>query len=146
MALENDAFLWELLHETPGEIYDVDEEEKFNVESYINGDTDYWYKPPLTVLLMFPEMFDFETNYYWGELVVRMVPMFGFKKYKANEDELLWVYDVNSTDRSFYVPARNLSTYKYWNCFALKCYSGRLPVDSRRGGTQNGHCPQNLLI
>jgi hypothetical protein len=59
---------------------------------------------------------------------------------------LLWVYDVNSTDRSFYVPARNLSTYKYWNCFALKCYSGRLPVDSRRGGTQNGHCPQNLLI
>ena len=43
MALENDAFLWELLHETPGEIYDVDEEEKFNVESYINGDTDYWH-------------------------------------------------------------------------------------------------------
>tara|TARA_B000000557_G_C20716337_1_gene418128 strand:- start:180 stop:305 length:126 start_codon:yes stop_codon:yes gene_type:complete len=41
MALENDAFLWELLHETPGEIYDVDEEEKFNVESYINGNTDY---------------------------------------------------------------------------------------------------------
>ena len=55
---------------------------------------------------MFPEIFDFETNYHWGELVVRMVPMFGFKKYKANEDELLWVYDVNSTDRSFYVPAR----------------------------------------
>lgn len=121
MALENDAFLWELLHETPGEIYDVDEEEKFNVESYINGNTDYWYKPPLTVLLMFPEMFDFETNYYWGELVVRMVPMFGFKKYKANEDELLWVYDVHARHRSFYVPARNLSTYKYWNCFALKC-------------------------
>ena len=62
---------------------------------------------------MFPEIFDFQTNYYWGELVVRMVPMFGFKKYKANEDELLWVYDVNSTENSFYVPARNLSTYKY---------------------------------
>tara|TARA_B100002019_G_scaffold262201_1_gene249480 strand:- start:114 stop:287 length:174 start_codon:yes stop_codon:yes gene_type:complete len=41
MALESDAFLWELLNETPGEIYDVDEEEKFNVESYINGNTDY---------------------------------------------------------------------------------------------------------
>jgi len=41
MALENDAFLWELLNETPGEIYDVEEEEKFNVESYINGNTDY---------------------------------------------------------------------------------------------------------
>ncbi len=53
---------------------------------------------------MFPEMFDFETNYYWGELVVRMVPMFGFKKYKANEDELLWVYDVHARHRSFMFP------------------------------------------
>lgn len=41
MALESDAFLWELLNETPGEIYDVEEEEKFNVENYINGNTDY---------------------------------------------------------------------------------------------------------
>ena len=41
MALETDALLWELLNDAPGEIYDVDEEEKFNVESYINGDTDF---------------------------------------------------------------------------------------------------------
>lgn len=47
MALESDAILWDLLNETPGEIYDVDEieEEKFDVEQYINGNTDYWYKP-----------------------------------------------------------------------------------------------------
>ena len=46
MALESDAILWDLLNETPGEIYDVDdiEEEKFDVEQYINGNTDYWYK------------------------------------------------------------------------------------------------------
>jgi len=53
MALESDAFLWELLNDAPGEIYDVDEEEKFNVESYINGNTDYWHKPPQTVSNMF---------------------------------------------------------------------------------------------
>jgi hypothetical protein len=43
MALESDAILWDLLNETPGEIYDVDEieEEKFDVEQYINGNTDY---------------------------------------------------------------------------------------------------------
>ena len=41
MALETDAFLLELMNDAPGEIYDVDEEEKFNVESYINGDTDF---------------------------------------------------------------------------------------------------------
>tara|TARA_A100001388_G_scaffold110710_1_gene81362 strand:- start:710 stop:862 length:153 start_codon:yes stop_codon:yes gene_type:complete len=40
-ALQYDAFLWELMNDAPGEIYDVDEEEKFNVESYINGDTDF---------------------------------------------------------------------------------------------------------
>jgi len=62
---------------------------------------------------MFPEIFDYETNYYWGELVVKLVPMFGFKKYKANEDELLWVYDTNNPDNGYHVPARNLSTYKY---------------------------------
>ena len=63
---------------------------------------------------MFPEIFDYETNYYWGELVVRLVPMFGFKKYKAQENELLWVYDTNNPDSGYHVPARNLSTYKYW--------------------------------
>jgi hypothetical protein len=40
-ALQYDAFLLELMNDAPGEIYDVDEEEKFNVESYINGDTDF---------------------------------------------------------------------------------------------------------
>lgn len=58
-------------------------------------------------------MFDFDTNYHWGQLVVKLVPMFGFKKYKAWEDELLWVYDVNKPNDGFHVPARNLSTYKY---------------------------------
>ena len=43
-ALQYDAFLLELMNDAPGEIYDVDEEEKFNVESYINGDTDFWGK------------------------------------------------------------------------------------------------------
>ena len=62
---------------------------------------------------MFPEIFDYETNYYWGELVVRLVPMFGFKKYEAQENELLWVYDTNNVDNGYHVPARNLSTYKY---------------------------------
>ena len=41
IALENDALLMELFTETPGEIFDVEDEEKFNVESYINGNTDY---------------------------------------------------------------------------------------------------------
>ena len=46
MALDTDAVLWDLLNDAPGEIYDVDdiEEEKFDVEQYINGNTDYWYK------------------------------------------------------------------------------------------------------
>jgi hypothetical protein len=42
-----------------------------------------------------------------------LVPMFGFKKYKAQENELLWVYDTNKPDDGYHVPARNLSTYKY---------------------------------
>ena len=53
MALENDALLMELFTETPGEIFDVEDEEKFNVESYINGNTDYWYKPPQQFLTCF---------------------------------------------------------------------------------------------
>ena len=40
--------------------------------------------------------FDFETEYHWGALMVKLVPMFGFKLYKAHEDELIWVYDVNN--------------------------------------------------
>ena len=58
-------------------------------------------------------MLDFETQYYWGELIVQLVPMFGFKKYKAWEDELVWVFDTNNTKNSYHVPARNLSTYSY---------------------------------
>jgi hypothetical protein len=57
--------------------------------------------------------FDFETEYHWGALMVKLVPMFGFKLYKAHEDELIWVYDVNKTDDGYHVPARNLSTYAY---------------------------------
>ena len=41
--------LWSEIAEAPGEIFDVieykeewEKEEKFNVESYINGNTDYW--------------------------------------------------------------------------------------------------------
>ena len=43
MALESDAFLWELLNDAPGEIFDIPEmqDQKFDVEAYINGDTDY---------------------------------------------------------------------------------------------------------
>ena len=41
MALDTDAVLWDLLNDAPGEIFDVIEEEKFDVDKYINGDTDY---------------------------------------------------------------------------------------------------------
>ena len=60
-----------------------------------------------------PELFDFETEYHWGSLTVKLVPMFGFGVYKAHEDELLWVYDVNKPNDGYHVPARNLSTYAY---------------------------------
>ena len=43
MALDTDAVLWDLLNDAPGEIFDVIEERKFDVEEYINGDTDYWH-------------------------------------------------------------------------------------------------------
>ena len=43
--------LWSEIADAPGEIFDVieykeewEKEEKFDVESYINGDTDYWGK------------------------------------------------------------------------------------------------------
>ena len=58
-------------------------------------------------------MLDFITEYYWGELVVKLVPMFGFKNYKAWEDELVWVFDTNKPADGYHVPARNLSTYRY---------------------------------
>ena len=52
--------LWSEINDSQGEIYDVidfkeewEKEEKFDVESYINGNTDYWYKPPQTVSNMF---------------------------------------------------------------------------------------------
>ena len=42
--------LWSEINDSQGEIYDVidfkeewEKEEKFDVESYINGNTDYWY-------------------------------------------------------------------------------------------------------
>jgi len=57
--------------------------------------------------------FDFETEYYWGDLIVKLVPMFCMDVYKASDDELVWVFDVNKPDNSYHVPARNLSTYSY---------------------------------
>ena len=43
--------LWSEIADAPGEIFDVidfkeewEKEEKFDVENYINGNTDYWYK------------------------------------------------------------------------------------------------------
>ena len=36
-----DTDVWAEINDMPGEIYDI-EEEKFNVEEYINGNTDYW--------------------------------------------------------------------------------------------------------
>jgi len=56
---------------------------------------------------------DFETEYHWGALMVKLVPFFGVDVYKASDDELVWVYDVNNVDSSYHVPARNLSTYSY---------------------------------
>jgi hypothetical protein len=56
-------------------------------------------------------IFDFETEYHWGALMVKLVPMFGFTRYKAQEDEIIWVYNVKKPDDDYYVPARNLSTY-----------------------------------
>ena len=58
--------------------------------------------------------FDFQTEYYWGELTVKLVPMFGFTEYPTSNDrELIWVYDVNQPDNGYHVPACNLSTYSY---------------------------------
>jgi hypothetical protein len=58
--------------------------------------------------------FDFQTEYHWGELNVKLVPMFGFTEYpSSNSRELIWVYDVNQPHNSYHVPACNLSTYSY---------------------------------
>ena len=58
--------------------------------------------------------FDFNTEYHWGALMVKLVPLFGFKTYTAaNERELIWVFDVNQPDNGYHVPACNLSTYSY---------------------------------
>lgn len=56
--------------------------------------------------------FDFETEYHWGALMVKLVPLFGFKTYTAvNERELIWVYDVNQPNNGYHVPAHKLFTY-----------------------------------
>ena len=57
--------------------------------------------------------FDFDTEYYWGALMVKLVPLFAMDSYRADDDELVWVYDVNNPDNGYHVPARNLSTYSY---------------------------------
>ena len=43
-AMDFDTFdtdVWAEINDMPGEIYDI-EEEKFDVQEYINGNTDYW--------------------------------------------------------------------------------------------------------
>ena len=39
-----DTDLFSEINDSQAEIFDVIEEEKFDVEQYINGDTDYWHK------------------------------------------------------------------------------------------------------
>ena len=56
---------------------------------------------------------DFTTEYHWGALMVKLVPLFAMDVYKASDNELVWVYDVNRPDDSYHVPAHNLSTYFY---------------------------------
>ena len=54
-----------------------------------------------------------DTEYYWGALMVKLVPLFAMDVYRASDDELVWVFDVNNPDNGYHVPARNLSTYSY---------------------------------
>ena len=35
--------------------------------------------------------FDFETEYHWGALMVKLVPLFATDVYRAHEDDLVWV-------------------------------------------------------
>jgi hypothetical protein len=46
-----------------------------------------------------------------GTLMVKLVPLFAMDVYKASDNELVWVYDVNQPDNGYHVPARSLSTY-----------------------------------
>ena len=39
-----DTDLFAEINDSQAEIFDVIEEEKFDVEQYINGETDYWYQ------------------------------------------------------------------------------------------------------
>ncbi len=41
-----DTDIFSEINDAPGEIFDIPEmqDQKFNVEEYINGDTDYWEK------------------------------------------------------------------------------------------------------
>ena len=39
-----DTDIFAEINDSQAEIFDVIEEEKFDVEKYINGETDYWYK------------------------------------------------------------------------------------------------------
>ena len=39
-----DTDLFAEINDSQAEIFDVIEEEKFDVEKYINGETDYWYQ------------------------------------------------------------------------------------------------------
>ena len=47
-----DTDVWAEINDMPGEIYDI-EEEKFNVEEYINGNTDYWRLMRIALTVMF---------------------------------------------------------------------------------------------
>ena len=53
--------------------------------------------------------FDFESEYYWNQLVVKLVPLFAIESYEANDNEMVWVYDVNDPKNSFYTPANTLT-------------------------------------
>ena len=47
-----DTDVWAEINDMPGEIYDI-EEEKFDVQEYINGNTDYWTWVILTQIQYF---------------------------------------------------------------------------------------------
>ena len=51
---------------------------------------------------------DFESTYDWLGKPVKLVPLFAIDKYMAQQDELMWVYSVDSPNDSFHVPQRLL--------------------------------------
>lgn len=55
--------------------------------------------------------FRFDRVYSWmGEMNVSLVPLFiNSDIYRASENEMLWVFDVDAPENSFHVPARLLS-------------------------------------